>query len=61
MIDEIFEMIMKEARAKPQKDLVLNINLVLLEIFSKLLTVQENIRKSERRKDIHENERADIK
>lgn len=55
MIDEIFEMIMKEARSKPEKDLVLNINIVLLEIFSKLLTVQENIRNAERRKKIHEN------
>lgn len=59
MIDEIFEMIMKEARAKPQKDLVLNINLVLLEIFTKLLTVQENIREAERRENTDANKRAD--
>lgn len=50
MIDEIFEMIMKEARAKPHKDLALNINLVLLEVFTKLLPIQENIREAERRK-----------
>lgn len=59
MIDEIFEMIMKEARSKPQKDLALNINLVLLEIFTKLLPIQENIREDERRKKIDENKRGD--
>lgn len=59
MIDEIFEMIMKEARAKPHKDLALNINLVLLEIFTKLLPVQENIREAKRRKKINENKKAD--
>ncbi|MBA7603613.1 hypothetical protein ES703_10727 [subsurface metagenome] len=58
MIDEIFEMILKEARSKPQKDLALNIDLVLLDLFVMLLGAKENIREIERRKKIDENKRG---
>lgn len=54
MIDEIFEMIMKEARARPGKDLILNINKVLLEISDRLITTQENLREFQRRHKDHE-------
>lgn len=55
MIDEIFEMIMKEARGRPGKDLVLNINKVLLEVSGRLTATQENLRQFERRHKVDEN------
>ena len=54
MIDEIFEMIMKEARARPGTDLARKIIMVLLEVADKVTSAQENLRKFERRHPHHE-------
>lgn len=56
MIEDIFEMIMRDARAMPGKDFVRNIHTVLMEIHMKLFPVMENIREDERRKKGNEKE-----
>lgn len=54
MIDEIFEMIMKEARARSGKDLGLKLNTVFLEVSDKVISAQDMLRNAERRKNCHE-------
>lgn len=54
MIDQIFEMIMKEARARPGNDLILKINKVLLEVFDKVNSAQDNLRRFKRRHEDYE-------
>lgn len=55
MIDEIFAMIMKEARERPGKDLVPKIYTVYTEISGRILAVLDHLRQEERREK--ENER----
>jgi len=54
MIDEIFEMIMKEARTRKGKDLILNINHVWSELSTRVMTTMEKLREQERRENHHE-------
>ncbi len=54
MIDEIFKIIMTEARARPGKDLASKIQNVLLDVDVKVIEAIENIRETERRKKINE-------
>lgn len=54
MIDDIFEMIMKEARDRPGKDLARKIIMVLLEVTDKVTSARENLTKFERRHPDHE-------
>lgn len=54
MIDEIFEMIMKEARARPGKDLIPKITNVLLEVTNKVISVQNELEFGQRRQEDHE-------
>lgn len=53
MIDQIFEMIMKEARGRPGKDLVSKINTVLLEVNAMVTKAMEDIwdQESRRKRD----------
>lgn len=55
MIDEIFAMIMKEARARPGKDLVGNVYTIFMEIGTRTLAALNHIRDQE--KEEKENER----
>lgn len=57
MIDEIFKIIMTEARARPGKDLASKIQNVLLEVDMKVIEAVENIIETERREKIDENKR----
>ena len=57
MIDEIFEMIMKEARARPGKDLARKLNIVFLEVSNKVTLAQDMLWKAERRKNTNENKK----
>lgn len=57
MVEDIFEMIMKAARAIPNKDLVKNLYSILLELHIKAFTVMGDIREEERRKKEHEKQR----
>lgn len=61
MIDEIFAMIMKEARSRKGKTLISNISFVLMEINSKVRSAMEDIRDEERRKKNDEGQTGDIK
>jgi len=54
MIDDIFEMIMKEARSRHGNDLASKIQNVLLEVDMKVIACMENIWEGERRKKIDE-------
>lgn len=49
MIDEIFAMIMKEARDRPGKDMVKKITTVSMEISQRIFVAMEGIRQQERR------------
>lgn len=49
MIDEIFAMIMKEARARKGKNLIKNIATVYMEVTERILAAVEGIRAQERR------------
>ena len=51
MIDEIFEMIMKEARERPGKDLVKQIATVQMDLHLRIGKAMEDIRDQERRQD----------
>lgn len=55
MIDEIVELILKEARARNMKDLVGAINSVKNEVMLKFMDIYANIREEERRKKEDEN------
>ncbi|GAH73703.1 unnamed protein product [marine sediment metagenome] len=59
MIDEIFEVIMKEARARPGSSLGVKIQSVLLDVDTKVIACMEKINEDERRKKIDENKRSD--
>lgn len=54
MIEEIFEMIMKEARSRKGKDMVKNIATVSMEISQRLMAAMEGIRDQERREKENE-------
>lgn len=56
MIDEIFEMVMKEARSRPGNDLVKKTYCVIAEVHTRLMEAMEEIRADERRDKKHENE-----
>jgi len=56
MIDEIVEMILKEARARDRVDLISNIYSVMMDIEKSIVQIMENIRIEERRKEEDENE-----
>lgn len=49
MIDEIFELILKEARSREGKDLALNIYTVLMDLHIQLFPAIEAIREQQRR------------
>lgn len=51
MIDEIFSMIMKEARERPGKDMVKKIATVSMEISQRIIAAMEGIRAEERRQN----------
>lgn len=55
MIDEIVELILKEARTRKGQDLVGAINAVKNEVTSKIMDIYANIREEERRKKEDEN------
>jgi len=54
-IDEIVELILKEARARKRQDLVGAINSVKNEVMLKFTVIYDNIREEERRKKEDEN------
>lgn len=54
MIDEIFEMIMKEARARPGKNLVFNINDVFRELSDRILEARKDLTTFAGRQQDHE-------
>jgi len=54
MIDQIFELIMKEARSREGKDLLSNIGTVLLEVDKKVMDAMERLPEEERRRKRHE-------
>jgi septum formation topological specificity factor MinE len=54
MIDDIFEMIMKEARSRPGKDLIPKINKVLLEVTNKVISAEEELEIGQRRQGENE-------
>lgn len=58
MIDDIVEMILKEARARKGKDLVGQINSVMNEATTKIMGILDNIREEERREKEDEDKRA---
>jgi len=60
MIEEIFEMIMKEARARPGKDLIKNIATVSMDIAERIMPAMEGIRAEERRKEQYETQVRNI-
>jgi len=55
MIDDIVEMVLKEARRRPRKDLVSNIYSVALDINSAMMLILADLREEERRKEKDEN------
>lgn len=55
MIDEIVELILKEAKARNMRDLVGAINSVENEVMLKFMDIFANIREEERRKKDDEN------
>ena len=55
MIDQIFEMIMREARTRHGPDLVSNIATVYGEVSSKIMEAMAQIREEERREKTDEN------
>lgn len=59
MIDEIFAMIMKEARHRPGKDLVKNIYSVFMDLGARTLAVMDHLRDKERRQTTYENKTGD--
>lgn len=59
MIDEIFEMIIIEAWARPGKDLARKLNIVFLEVSNKATLAQDMLWKTKMRKITDENKRAD--
>lgn len=54
MIDEIFAMIMKEARQRRGKNLIKNISIVCMEITERILAAVEAIRQEQSKKNNHE-------
>lgn len=59
MIDEIFAMIMKEARARPGKNLVKNIATVCIEVTERIIAAVDGIRQQERREKKNEVKSSD--
>ena len=55
MIDDIVEMILKEARARSLEDNVANIYAVMMDIDDKIIKILVNIRDEERRRKKDEN------
>lgn len=55
MIDDIFELILKEASTRNGQDLVAAINAVKNEVTLKIIDIYDNIRLEERRKKRDEN------
>jgi len=55
MIDDIVEMILKEARKRPGDDRVAAIYRVMRDIEDSIISVIENMRAEERRKEKDEN------
>lgn len=58
MIDQIFEMIMKEARLRPGKDLVSNIYTVFMEVSERVNKAMEELREQERRNQADEKQKG---
>lgn len=54
MIDEIFTMIMKEARKRPGKDMVKKIATVSMEISERIMAAMEGIRQQQKKEDSDE-------
>jgi hypothetical protein len=55
MIDDIVEMVLKEARGRSREDNVANIYAVMMDIDDKIIKILVNIRDEERRKKEDEN------
>ena len=55
MIDDIVEMVLKEARIRDRVDLISNIYSVMMDIEKRIVQIMENIRIEERRKEQDEN------
>jgi len=51
MIDDIIEMVLKEARARDRVDLISNIHFVMMDIEKRIVQIMENIRLLERSKE----------
>ncbi|MBA7630360.1 hypothetical protein ES703_37882 [subsurface metagenome] len=60
MIDEIFEMIMKEARARPGKGIVRKVFMVIHEVEIKVTNAMDILVEDERRRRQDENKRSNI-
>ncbi|MBA7672073.1 hypothetical protein ES703_80244 [subsurface metagenome] len=58
MIDVIFELIMKQARIRPGKDLAVKIQDVLLEVDTKVIAAMEVIAEEQRREKLNEDKRS---
>lgn len=59
MIDVIFDLIMKQARIRPGKDLAAKIQDVLLEVDTKVIAAMEDIAEIQRREKLDEDKRSD--
>lgn len=54
MIDDIYAMIIKEAKARPGKDFQLNLYTVLKELGKRLIVASDHILESKRKEAHHE-------
>lgn len=59
MIDQIFSMIMKEANARPGKDLDQNLYTIFKELGHRLIARSNHIRETKRREKNHEEQTTD--
>jgi len=60
MIDQIVELILKEARTRTSKDLVANIHTVYSEVSGRILQTMDRLREEERRGKNNEDKRRDL-
>jgi len=60
MVNKIVQMILTEARTRPNKDPVANIYAVDLEVRTKLYEIMDKYREIERRKKGNENKTSDL-